>query len=59
MPEQKPMGALGMLRVDFHFGIGTSSIYAFGLRSAMAAGEGRRAGRGPVARGARDVWAWR
>lgn len=32
VPEQKPMGALGMLGVDFHFGIGTSSIYAVGSR---------------------------
>ena len=41
VPEWKPMGALGMLRVDFHFGIGTSSIYAVGSRSAMpAAGRG-------------------
>ena len=32
MPEQKPMGALGMLGVDLHFGIGTSSIHAVGSR---------------------------
>ena len=32
VPEWKPMGALGMLGVDFHFGIGTSSIYAVGSR---------------------------
>lgn len=32
VPEWMPMGALGMLGVDLHFGIGTSSIYAAGSR---------------------------
>ena len=36
VPEQKPTAALGMLRVDIHFGIGTSSTHAVGSRCAAA-----------------------